>query len=242
MKITYIGHSGFFVEMQEVCFLFDYYKGKLPEPRGEKELIVFVSHRHEDHYNKEIFELIKTFPKVRFVLSKDVRTKWVLQEYREKGIDLEPHILTAVKNATLEMPLGEGGRLTVETLRSTDQGVAYLLTCGGKTIYHAGDLHLWTWEEESRQYNHNMTAAYFRELAKLKGRRLDAAFVPLDPRQGSHAFLGIRAFLESTESGAVFPMHFWGDYGIIERFLEESPQYREKIAVIRKEGQEFIIA
>ena len=29
MKITYIGHSGFFVEMEDACFLFDYYKGCL---------------------------------------------------------------------------------------------------------------------------------------------------------------------------------------------------------------------
>ena len=27
LKITYIGHSGFLVEMPECCFLFDYYSG-----------------------------------------------------------------------------------------------------------------------------------------------------------------------------------------------------------------------
>lgn len=57
MKITYIGHSGFFVEMEDACFLFDYYKGTIPETDGNKKMYVFVSHRHHDHYNEEIFRL-----------------------------------------------------------------------------------------------------------------------------------------------------------------------------------------
>ena len=57
MKITYIGHSGFFVEMEDACFLFDYYKGTIPETDGKtKKCGVFVSHRHHDHYNEEIFQ------------------------------------------------------------------------------------------------------------------------------------------------------------------------------------------
>ena len=39
MKITYIGHSGFFVEMEDACFLFDYYKGTIPETDGNKKSI-----------------------------------------------------------------------------------------------------------------------------------------------------------------------------------------------------------
>ncbi len=47
-KVTYIFHSGFFVEWEDCCFLFDYYKGELPQPK-EKPLIVFSSHSHGDH-------------------------------------------------------------------------------------------------------------------------------------------------------------------------------------------------
>ena len=61
MKITYIGHSGFFVEMEDACFLFDYYKGTIPETDGNKKMYVFVSHRHHDHYNEEIFRLQEKF-------------------------------------------------------------------------------------------------------------------------------------------------------------------------------------
>ena len=32
MTITYINHSGFFVELDTVCLLFDYWQGALPAP------------------------------------------------------------------------------------------------------------------------------------------------------------------------------------------------------------------
>lgn len=53
MKITYLRHSGFLVELEQVWLLFDYYRGEIPEfPKGKKGY-VFVSHRHIDHFNKE---------------------------------------------------------------------------------------------------------------------------------------------------------------------------------------------
>ena len=67
MKITYIGHSGFFVEMEDACFLFDYYKGTIPETDGNKKMYVFVSHRHHDHYNEEIFRLQEKFRDILFL-------------------------------------------------------------------------------------------------------------------------------------------------------------------------------
>ena len=30
LKVTYIGHSGFLVELEKVLFLFDYYPGEIP--------------------------------------------------------------------------------------------------------------------------------------------------------------------------------------------------------------------
>jgi len=60
MRITYIGHSGFLVELRETLLLFDYYEGSLPQLPLEKQLYVFASHRHPDHFNPEIFSLAET--------------------------------------------------------------------------------------------------------------------------------------------------------------------------------------
>ena len=69
MKITYLDHSGFAVEYKKYVLIFDWYKGKLPEFDSEKEIYVFSSHSHYDHFDRKIFELENIYPNVRYVLS-----------------------------------------------------------------------------------------------------------------------------------------------------------------------------
>lgn len=40
MKVTFIEHSGFCVELDRTVLLFDYYKGAFPEIPKDKELYV----------------------------------------------------------------------------------------------------------------------------------------------------------------------------------------------------------
>lgn len=239
MKVTYIAHSGFYVDTGDAGFLFDYYKGKLPDVEADKPLIVFVSHHHPDHYNPVIFRLAEKYPNVRYVVSKDVYLRPVFREYREKGIELTDRITVCRRNSEAEFQLPNGRELSITTLTSTDEGVAYLLAYGDRIIYHAGDLNRWVWKEESKAYNNNMESAYRRELEKLRGRSIDVAFVPLDPRQREEAFGGLELFLEYTDSRIVFPMHFWTKYKIIRRFCEAHPEYADRIAGIERRGQTF---
>ena len=69
MKVTYLYHSGFTVEDERAMYVFDYYKGKLPETEADKQMYVFVSHRHSDHFNPVIFEWEKEHPKIQYILS-----------------------------------------------------------------------------------------------------------------------------------------------------------------------------
>ena len=64
MKITYIGHSGFSVELESHILLFDYYEGTMPEFDPAKKLLVFASHSHPDHFNREILKLADVYPNV----------------------------------------------------------------------------------------------------------------------------------------------------------------------------------
>ena len=43
MKVTFIYHSSYFVELDHCCLLFDYYQGDIPQVG--KPLYVFASHR-----------------------------------------------------------------------------------------------------------------------------------------------------------------------------------------------------
>lgn len=237
MRITYIDHSGFLLETEKVSFLFDYYRGEIPVMNQDNPIVVFVSHKHPDHYNPEIFHLVHKYPHIHYVLSKDVPVKWQMIKYKEEGIDPEEHITVVRKNTTQTLSLFNGEALEITALKSTDEGVAYLLSCSGHTYYHAGDLNLWLWEGETKQYNENMARAYYRELEKLKGLKIDVAFVPLDARQGKDAFCGMESFMEYTESNLVFPMHFWGEYEIIDRFLKKHPEFESQIQKLQTTGQ-----
>ena len=64
--------------------------------------------------------------------------------------------------------------MKIETLRSNDAGVAFLVEACGKTIYHAGDLHWWNTgqQEFSGELYGN---AYKRELHRIENRHIDVA-------------------------------------------------------------------
>lgn len=241
MVVTYIYHSGFLVETNSANFLFDYYKGEIPKLSPEKPLIVFVSHKHQDHYNDEIFDLLKQYPNTRFIFAKGISAKFQTLKYRALGIELEDRITTLPKNTDIEMILENGKFLKITTLRSTDEGVAFLIRYGHKVYYHAGDLNLWVWEGESKQYNENMRKNYLAEMEKMRNMQIDVAFVPLDPRLEHNAFGGLETFLEYTDVKKVFPMHMWNNYGIISDFLNKHPDYGDRVMKIERDGQRFEI-
>ena len=56
MKVTYIYHSSFAVELEKSMLIFDYYgKGDLPERPAGKQVYFLNSHSHPDHFSKTIF-------------------------------------------------------------------------------------------------------------------------------------------------------------------------------------------
>ena len=74
MRITYIRHSAFLAEWEDIVCLFDYAEGELPEIDRDKRLCVFASHHHSDHFNPEIFTRFADHPRHTFILSDDIRT------------------------------------------------------------------------------------------------------------------------------------------------------------------------
>ncbi len=46
-----------------------------PAAFPDKDIFVFVSHKHADHYNPAIWELEKQYPNVYYVLYQDVSEK-----------------------------------------------------------------------------------------------------------------------------------------------------------------------
>ncbi len=219
MKVTYIHHSGFLVETECFYYLFDYERGSLPDMNREKPVLVLSSHSHGDHYNPEIFSLLKDcgMQRIRAVLSEDIEAPEavdVLQVSPGKAYNLGPQ-----------------QKLT--TFRSTDLGVAFLVEDQQELIYHAGDLNDWVWEEETDEYNGQMTVDYRKEIASLSDclnhREIDTAFVVLDPRQEKDYDRGMCFFLETIPAKKVWPMHYGDDPSVIGRFLKDHPEFKAQI-------------
>lgn len=235
MRVTFLAHSGFAVELEHVCLLFDWWEGELPPLPADKPLLIFASHRHEDHFNPAVFSLDDGSRTVRFLLGHDIRlTERNLARWGVSAETAEKCLSLGGNDCTQPLP-----GIAVETLPSTDEGVAFVVTAEGRTIYHAGDLHWWHWEGEDKAWNRNMEVNFKRYLAPLEGRTLDLAMVPLDPRLEGAADWGLTYFLEHTDPRRVLPMHQWGDFALTGRFLARHPQWVDRVVPITAEGQQF---
>ena len=227
MRVTYIGHSGFSVELESHILLFDYYEGTMPEFDPAKKLLVFASHSHPDHFNREILKLADVYPDVEYIFPKDIGI--AKKEQRESE-----HFMRKRDEITV-------GDTKVKSLRSTDEGVAFLVRCEDRIIYHAGDLNWWHWEEETESYNEQMRQDYQREIDKLKDIVIDIAFVPLDPRQENQYAWGMDYFMKHTHTKYVFPMHMWGHYEVYEKLMNnpQAESYKEHVMHVKVPGQVF---
>ena len=193
MKVTFIEHSGFMVEMEQNVLLFDYYQGEIPSFDGSKTLYVFASHSHADHYDPAIWKLKEQYRDIHYILSDDIKDN-------EGAVVMKAHEKKEVAG------------IEIETLRSNDMGVAFLVKVEGKTIYHAGDLNWWHWNGEPEEDNEYYKKTFQNEMKYLEGKKIDLAFMLLDPRQEDKYCWGMNYFLEHTDSKVVFSFRYRSAY------------------------------
>lgn len=245
MKITYIHHSSFCIEFEDekVILIFDYYKGELPEFDKDSYIFMFVSHKHFDHYSRKIYELGEEYEHIAFILPKDMKMNENYLNRWKIPVVSRSKIKYVASHETYDFMEASNGlsQLHVKTLKSTDAGVAYLVECFGKSIYHAGDLNWWVWNELPEAKNADMAERFKKEIDMLSGMSFDVAFLPLDPRQEDKFYWGFDYFMTKCKVNAAFPMHLWEKYEIIDQLKEMqiADHYRDRIVDITNEGQIF---
>ena len=207
--VTYIEHSCFLVETAECYLLFDYYCGEvsLPALDPAKPLLLFNSHAHHDHFSKEIFALRDRYPSALFVLSADIPVPATVQPFTCPMLPHEHRLLQLTDGRTA---------VSIDTLRSNDEGVAFIIRIGDLCIYHAGDLNNWWWDGDVE--DQKLANIYHEELEHIRGRHFTAAFIPLDPRLKGW-WKGIEDFMHYADADAIFPMHNFGEKGLPKKFL-----------------------
>ena len=236
MQAAFLDHSGFLVDLDSAALLFDWWKGGLPAIKPGVPLYVFASHVHPDHFDPRIFALDDGSREVRFILGHDIKlssrnlSRWgVSPETAEKCRNLRG-------GQTLEL-----SGATVEALPSTDEGEAFLVTADGQTVFHAGDLNWWHWEGEDKGWNRNMEVNFKKYAEALRGRTIDLAMLPLDPRLGEAGFWGPAYFLETAEIRRFLPMHQWGEFDFTRKFLEKHPAFTDRVLPVKEPGQVFAL-
>ena len=234
-EITYLHHSSFAVKTATHFLIFDYYLdtphgGRLaqgvvnPDEIREEDVVVFASHRHPDHYSPRIFGWRTEIPKIRYVLSDDIRT-------RESVLAVSPGQTYDLED------------MTVRTLKSTDLGVAFLIKTDDLSIYHAGDLNCWKWSGESDTDNWQAERSFRTQVDTLRGEKIDLAFLPFDPRQGDDAFFGFNYFMRTVSPRCAVPIHSFGQLEFFERLKTDprTAEYRDKILLYSSRGQTILL-
>ncbi|HBU13077.1 MAG TPA: hypothetical protein DEB31_10275 [Clostridiales bacterium] len=234
-KITYLDNSGFAVELPDHFFVFDYMNNSaLPGKKGlcggvidegalkGKNVFVFVSHIHADHYNRSIFKWGGMAERIHYILSHDIQPV--------------PNAIMAEPGKSYEVE-----DVRVGVLRSTDEGVAFVVKAEGHTVYHAGDLNWWHWEGEDPKWNEDMAAAYKKQINKLKDITLDIAFVPVDPRLQGSLLLGLDYLMNTARVKHAIPMHYGSRGDVVARAIGFSSlkgrKYKKLVQPPMKRGE-----
>lgn len=237
-KVTFLDNSGFMLEYPNIILVFDDYNDpshavkKTLEHNPDKPVVFFVTHNHPDHFNTDIFNQGQNHKRL-YVLSNDIPT-------REIHDDMPIDWMSA--GDTVE-GIFEG--IKIQAYHSTDKGVSYLLTMpDGSTLFHAGDLNNWHWDQESTQKEiqkaHEAFTVIVNRIAE-EHPSIDTVFFPVDVRQGANCAAGASQFLETIKVGNFFPMHFKGSYeqacDLGSYRIPSSVAERTKMYCLHKPGQ-----
>ncbi|MBR3106073.1 MAG: MBL fold metallo-hydrolase [Clostridia bacterium] len=225
--VTYYHHSGFTVEIGETLMVFDYWRGENGELdedtqlseqdfEGYKRILVFVSHDHEDHLDNVIYSWDnRRFP-ITYIIA------WDSAEDK-RGRRVQP-------GDRLEI-----GDVEVRVFSSTDKGVSYYVTAGELNVFHAGDLNLWHWREESSLREIAQAERDFNEaMQPIEQLPIDIAMFPVDPRMGGLYDAGANYFVMAAKPRLFIPMHWQGRTEVAANFARKGKtRYTEVLALTK---------
>lgn len=216
MRITYISHSCFTVEIADKIILFDYPSPTYLEKGAnsvlidiieDSKLIVFFSHGHGDHFDPNIQKITEKASSVEYILSDDMDQCW--------GTKLEPKDKFNLEG------------IEVRTFASNDAGLAYLIDVEGKSIYYGGDLAKWDWDDFDGKTRAYMVRVFEDMLDYLSQIDLDVAFSNVDQRLSSWG--GPLDFLKKVKPRQFVPMHTFGNKKWIDDLIRETEFPAERI-------------
>ncbi len=235
MEIWYLHHSGIAVKTDGALLVFDYCphragKGIENGDIGAAELAaaprvyVFVSHSHSDHFSRSIYDWTAINPNITYVL--------------DEGVPGGPQ-------SAVRLSRGEeydDGFIHVRAYGSTDIGVSFHVQCDGTSLFHAGDLNCWHWQDDGdERYARVMRAWFDREMKFLRHgvSHIDVAFFPVDKRMGSGFEEGPDQFINIMKPAVFIPIHFVDEADTLD-YAKRMAHNGTKVLPIERDGQRLL--
>ena len=196
--IWYLGHCGYAVMTANHLLIFDYQDqrdGREPKRRPDRPSLangwidpieirnlkvrVFVSHSHEDHFDRAIFGWRNSIPDIAYYFG------WKVSE--------DP-FYNCLVGPRAELKAGDMEIATINSHHSGVPEVAWLVKVDGLVIYHNGDC-----QPDDARAEH--------AFLKTKADTIDLAFVFPVYEEGEKYTVQNVDFFHTFPVGAAFPMH-----------------------------------
>ena len=225
--VTFFYQSGFTAAVGKTLLIFSYWQEHVPQElrlndkdlRGFNNIIVFVPRASIEHNDPAVWQISRGFP-ITYVAA------------GEAG--------SSVKDQTGVRLVRQGESLRVSNVQitaygSTDAGVSFMVKVSGIHIFHAGDLNLWHWREEStlRQIT-QAENLYYAAVQPLIGKPIDVCMFPVDPRMGGMFEAGANHFIMTCKPRVFIPMHWQGRSEVATDFARRCrTKYTEGLALTK---------
>ncbi len=226
-SVTFYHNSGFTVSVKDTLLVFDYWRGEHDEvplnmqlsPRDFADyshILVFVSHDHEDHFDRVIYSWDDGKLPITYIISDDLPQDC-------KGRRVQPGKTLTVGDAEIRV------------FNSTDKGVSFWVLVGGVRIFHAGDLNLWHWREDSTLREiAKAEKDFYDAMAPIQRLPIDIAMFPVDPRMGGMYEAGANYFVMSVKPRLFIPMHWQGRPEVAQSYARKGrTKYTEVLALTK---------
>lgn len=223
-EVWHLGHSGWAIKTKNHLLIFDYcgWGRTVTNPAKtfgaeNRDLFVFVSHMHRDHFDPNIFEWQKVNKNIQYILG------WKVSQ-DQKLISMGPREKKRVRN------------IEILTIKSTDMGVGFLVKVDDLVVFHAGDF----------ENGEGLWEAYVKEVGFIRENAdaVDLAFIPVarDKEEWwTYSNNGSFYLIEKLSPKAVFPMHALGQEQFYREFANEAVKrkYGISICCAEKPGDRF---
>lgn len=229
VSVTFFHQSAFAVAIGKTLLVFSYHVPEgLPtgyqigenDLSGFNHILFLVPNGAREHLDETIFEWKPGYP-IHYVISRDAEA-------------FVPKLLPNLHLVDAGDRLDIAGT-AVEVCPSTDRGVSFYVRTHGVSVFHAGDLNLWHWREESTPQEVSRAEKEFYEtVEKIPHETLDLCFFPLDPNQGGYYDAGANHVIMSLKPRVFFPMHFGNRGEIADDYARRMYTRRTAVCALTK--------